>query len=219
MKSQQTKHLATHLGQHSVAVIRPMDYAPVFGALAGRGYPRPISADEKPEVKEEPVSTLKLVDSVEATPEEPDDEPKYKEIRASSPPLLRLALRTRVGGYWNFPYHYMGLIECNTPSRIVIHCNSGEISAIEIEGAGLDGILAPLGEHRLVEVRETDNLLFSTDEIKVETIRLVRGSRKEKDQAGFMEDTSLPETAEFSASESDGPKWQSFNAGAESPHI
>ena len=89
----------------------------------------------------------------EAAPTQPYA--SYSEVGADGVVAVRLALVSRQGQHWSYPYGYMGLIDCPTPASLIIHANCGTVDTIQLEGRGLDALLHLLDLQRLTEIRES----------------------------------------------------------------
>jgi len=79
---------------------------------------------------------------------------------------------------WSYPYSYVGLVELPSADRLVIHCNSREIEAIEVTGRGLDEAAKLLATQRLVGLTESDHAAFADDGVCIANIT-VRYAEKE----------------------------------------
>ncbi len=111
-----------------------------------------------------------------------------EERKPGSTPLHRIGFRWRTGAYWSYPYAYIGLIECPAANSLIIRCDSSEFDHIEIKGVGLDRLLVPLTEHRIVSLREVDNLRFASEGFTVLSIE-VRAKKEKKPR--LHEETGL----------------------------
>lgn len=101
---------------------------------------------------------------------EPSPDFPFVECDIGNAPLSRFAVKTRKGEYWSYPYSHVGLIECPSQDRIVIHCNCGLVKTIEIKGRGLRKIAEYLTEARLQIIYETDNPKFVKEETVVVSV-------------------------------------------------
>lgn len=94
----------------------------------------------------------------------------FREIKAGAPALQRIGLKWRSGAHWSYPYSYIGMIECQSPDRLIIRCNSPEVAYFEVIGLGLNYLIGPLSEHRVVLLSEADNPLFRRGKVMIKSI-------------------------------------------------
>ncbi len=103
----------------------------------------------------------------------PDPTAAVEEVYGSDPLPSRFTLVSRTGAFWSYPYALTGLIECESPELIVIHCGSREVDGIEIHGQALDGVAKLLAAQRLLTLRESDHDAFDSDGVTVREIAIL----------------------------------------------
>jgi hypothetical protein len=108
---------------------------------------------------QEPATTAR---AVAAPVVQPPDEP-FIEVAPADAPLPRFAVVSRQGRFWSYPYAAVGLIECPSQERVLIHCTCGTVKTIEIHGRGLRSIAESLTAGRLQTIFETDNAKFARE--------------------------------------------------------
>jgi hypothetical protein len=102
----------------------------------------------------------------------------YTEAPPTEASPARFALITRKGEYSSYPYAYVGLIECPTPTALTIKCNCSEVSCIEVRGRGLDQVAIVLSSQRLIALTESEHPDYLGSGTVVRSIEILRKESK-----------------------------------------